>query len=148
MRILIPIDGSEDSNRAADYAIALAKKEEDVQLIALHHVFSRQEYAFGFFGELAGGHANIQVPEKIRAEVDQWFNRIREKIDRNKILLSTDIIVSSKHTVPLIVDYANENKIDLIVIGSRGRSGFAKLLLGSVALGIVSNANCTVTVVK
>jgi nucleotide-binding universal stress UspA family protein len=113
-------------------------------LIALHHVFSRQEYSFEFFGELAGGHARIQVPEKIKVEVDQWSNRIRE----NKILLSTDIIVSSKHTVPLIVNYTKENKVDLIVIGSRGRSGFAKLLLGSVALGIVSNAKCTVTVVK
>jgi nucleotide-binding universal stress UspA family protein len=148
LRILVPIDGSEESNRAADYAIALAKKEENVQLIALHHVFSRQEYSFEFFGELAGGHASIQVPEKIKVEVDQWFNRIREKIDQNKILLSTDTIVSSKHTVPLIVDYAEENKVDLIVVGSRGRSGFAKLLLGSVAIGIVSNAKCTVTVVK
>jgi nucleotide-binding universal stress UspA family protein len=46
------------------------------------------------------------------------------------------------------VDYAEKNKVDLIVVGTRGRSGFTKLLLGSVASGVVTYASCPVMVVK
>ena len=47
-----------------------------------------------------------------------------------------------------IVSYAEEENIDLIVIGTRGRSGFTKLLLGSVASKVVTYAHCPVLVVK
>jgi nucleotide-binding universal stress UspA family protein len=47
-----------------------------------------------------------------------------------------------------IIDYVEDNNIDLIVIGSRGRSEFKKLLLGSVASHIVTYAHCPVLVVK
>ena len=46
-----------------------------------------------------------------------------------------------------IVDYAEKENVDLIVVGTRGRTGFSKKLLGSVALG-VTHAVCPVTVVK
>jgi nucleotide-binding universal stress UspA family protein len=47
-----------------------------------------------------------------------------------------------------VVDYAESNNIGLIVVGTRGRSGFKKLLLGSVASYIVTYAHCPVMVVK
>ena len=47
-----------------------------------------------------------------------------------------------------ILDFAEENNIDLIVIGTRGRSGFKRLLLGSVASHVVTYAHCPVFVVK
>jgi nucleotide-binding universal stress UspA family protein len=47
-----------------------------------------------------------------------------------------------------IVEYAERENIDLIVIGSRGLTGFRKLLLGSVASGVVTYAHCPVLVVK
>ncbi len=46
------------------------------------------------------------------------------------------------------MDFAEENNIDLIVIGTRGRSGFKRLLLGSVASRVVTYAHCPVLVVK
>jgi nucleotide-binding universal stress UspA family protein len=46
------------------------------------------------------------------------------------------------------VDCAEQKKVDLIVIGSRGLSGFKKLLLGSVASGVVTYSHCPVLVVK
>lgn len=53
-------------------------------------------------------------------------------------------MASPTAVVPAIVDYAEKNKIDLIITGTKGRrrSGLAKLLLGSVASGIVTYANC------
>jgi Universal stress protein family len=47
-----------------------------------------------------------------------------------------------------IVDYAEDKGIDLIVIGTRGKSGFKKMLLGSVASKVVTYAHCPVLVVK
>jgi nucleotide-binding universal stress UspA family protein len=48
----------------------------------------------------------------------------------------------------IIVDYAEQENIDLIVAGTKGRSGFTKLLLGSVASKVVTYAHCPVLVVK
>ncbi len=65
----------------------------------------------------------------------------------DKIQLRTEII-SSVTTVGGIVNFAERENIDLIAIGTRGRSGFKKLLLGSVASGVVTYAHCPVMVVK
>lgn len=64
------------------------------------------------------------------------------------VKLRTEVVASPTSVVPAIVDFADENKVDLIVVGTRGRSGFTKLLLGSVASGVVTYASCPVMVVK
>lgn len=64
------------------------------------------------------------------------------------INLSSDVILSNKSVVAEIVDYAENNNIDLLVIGTRGRSGVRRLLLGSVASGVVTYAHCPVLVIK
>jgi nucleotide-binding universal stress UspA family protein len=47
-----------------------------------------------------------------------------------------------------IVKYAEEHNVDTIIVGTRGMSEFAKQLLGSTAVGVVTYAHCTVIVVK
>jgi nucleotide-binding universal stress UspA family protein len=64
-----------------------------------------------------------------------------------KIRVRTESIASAS-SVGGIVGFAEKENIDLIVIGTRGRSGFKKLLLGSVASGVVNYAHCPVMVVK
>jgi nucleotide-binding universal stress UspA family protein len=63
------------------------------------------------------------------------------------IQIKTEII-SSINTAEGIVDYAQEKNLELIVIGTRGRSAFKKMLLGSVASKVVTYAHCPVLVVK
>jgi nucleotide-binding universal stress UspA family protein len=150
-KILITVDGSEESMNAADYAIAMAKKEDnDAQLIALHVLFSQTGYAYStnMFGLVTPSSINELLVDA-KHEAHQWFDKIKEKIHENgDVQLKTEVVVSPTSVVGAIVDYAERENVDLIVIGSRGRSGFKKLLLGSTASGVVTYATCPVLVVK
>ena len=151
-KILITVDGSEQSMDAADYAIAMAKEEDDdnkTQMIALHVLFSQTGYAYStnMFGLVTPSSIN-EILEDAKLEAQQWFDKIKEKISENDIQLKTEVVVSPTSVVGAIVDYAEHENVDLIVIGSRGRSGFKKLLLGSTASGVVTYATCPVLVVK
>jgi nucleotide-binding universal stress UspA family protein len=67
-----------------------------------------------------------------------------------EVNVKVEIVASPTAVVPAIVDYAKKNKVDLIITGTKGRrrSDLAKPLLGSVASGIVTYANCPNRVVK
>jgi nucleotide-binding universal stress UspA family protein len=55
---------------------------------------------------------------------------------------------TSSSTSAAILNYAEQNNIGLIIMGTRGRSGLKKMLLGSTALGVLTYAHCPVMVVK
>jgi nucleotide-binding universal stress UspA family protein len=90
--------------------------------------------------------------ESAKNEAKQWFDKIKEKMNDNsnnenskndnKIWLKTEVVVSATSIVDAIIEYAEQQKVDLIVIGTRRRSNFTKLLLGSVASGIITCASC------
>jgi nucleotide-binding universal stress UspA family protein len=150
-KILITVDGSEQSMDAADYAIVMAKKEDNnTQLIALHVLFSQTGYAYStnMFGLVTPSSIN-ELLEDAKYEAQQWFDKIKEKLYENRdIQLKTEVVVSPTSVVGAIVEYAERENVDLIVIGSRGRRGFKKMLLGSTASGVVIYATCPVLVVK
>ena len=150
-KILLTVDGSEQSMNAADYALAIAKKQDNnAQLIALHVLFSQTGYAYStnMFGLVTPSSIN-ELLEDAKHEAQQWFDKIKEKMNENgDIQIKTEVVVSSTSVVAAIVDYAEHEDIDLIIIGSRGRSGFKKLLLGSTASGVVTYATCPILVVK
>ena len=149
-KILVCIDGSASSMRAADYAIEIAKKH-DAYLISLYVIVSQLGYAYssGAFG-LVTPNAINELLDKSKQEAHKWFDEIEKKAMAQGVKIKIEIVASPSSIVPAIVDYAEKNKIDLIVTGTKGRrrSGFAKLLLGSVASGVVTYANCPVMVVK
>jgi nucleotide-binding universal stress UspA family protein len=157
-KILVAIDGSEPSMEAADYAIVVAK-QYDAALVALHVLPEEVRYR----DELDRLSANTDVSslppatipikgtiELSRWEAEEnWFSKIRKNARENSIAnFSSDVVVANKSVVAEIVSYAESNNIDLIVIGTRGKSGFKKLLLGSVASGVVTYAHCPVLVIK
>jgi nucleotide-binding universal stress UspA family protein len=142
-KILVAIDGSEASMDAADYAIQMAR-EYNSELIALHVILSD----LTIFGPNPPRHIN-----ELKQEAQKYLDKIREKsnLDSNnsdkKIPLRTELIASAS-AVGGIVGFAEKENTSLIVIGTRGRSGFKKLLLGSVAAGVVTYAHCPVMVIK
>ena len=80
--------------------------------------------------------------------MQKWFTEITKNAKHKIARIKTDIIDSPMSVVSTIVNYADEEKADLIVIGTRGRWGISKMLLGSVASGVVSYAPCPVVVLK
>jgi nucleotide-binding universal stress UspA family protein len=156
--VLVSIDGSEASMKAADYAIMTAKRN-DAQLTALHVLYSQTGYAYssGTFGGLVTPSSIRAIYESAKQEAQQWFDQVKEKIneqekeeqkEKNQIQLKTELVVTATSVAAAIVGYSEQHDIDLIVIGTRGRSGFKKLLLGSVASGVATYARCPVMVVK
>lgn len=147
-KILVGIDGSESSMKAADFAVELAGKQGG-QVIALNVVVSQLGYAYssGAFGLVTPSAIN-DLLEKSKQEAQVWFDNIGRKASASGVRLKTEIVASPTSAGPAMVDYADKNGIDLIVVGTRGRSGFSKLLLGSVASSVVTYASCPVTVVK
>jgi nucleotide-binding universal stress UspA family protein len=147
-KILVAVDGSESSMDAVDHAISISRKE-GAPLIALHVMYSPTGYAFSDNVMGMATPSSIQdLLEKCRQEFQPWFDKVKEKTYNDKIQLKTDLIVTPASIVGAIIDYAEHEKVDLIVIGTRGRSGFKKMLLGSVASGVVTYAHCPVMVVK
>jgi nucleotide-binding universal stress UspA family protein len=140
--ILVCVDGSESSMKAADYAIKMAKKHE-ARLISLY------AYSSGAFGLVTPSAIN-ELLDKSKQEARKWFDEIEKKAMAQGVNVKVEMVASPTSIVPAIVDYAEKNKVDLIITGTKGRrrSGLAKLLLGSVASGVVTYANCPVMVVK
>jgi nucleotide-binding universal stress UspA family protein len=86
--------------------------------------------------------------EEAQDEAQKWFTEISRNAEQRKVRVKTDVIEFPMSVVATIVEYAVNQNADLIVIGTRGRSGLSKMLLGSVASGVVTYAPCPVVVVK
>jgi nucleotide-binding universal stress UspA family protein len=145
--IMVGTDGSESSIKAADYAIAIAKRH-NAELIAVNVLTSDIGYAYSSPGVESPPLTIREIILLAEDEVKKWFNDIKAKADKSGVRFRSEIIMAKKSAVSTMLDYAEEQEIDLIVVGTRGRSGIKKMLLGSIALGLVTHAACPVLVVK
>ena len=75
-------------------------------------------------------------------------NKIKEMCKQEGIKFKSDIVNNSSSVAGAIVSYAEGKNVDLIVVGTRGKSGIKNMLLGSVAASVVNYAHCPVMVVK
>jgi nucleotide-binding universal stress UspA family protein len=146
-KIMVGIDGSKESVNAADYAIAIAKRH-NAELIAINVLTSDIGYAYSSPGVESPPLMIREIILLAEDEVKKWFDVIKEKADTSGIRFRSEIIMAKRSEVSTILDYAEEQNINLIAVGTRGRSGIKKMLLGSVASGLVTYAACPVLVVK
>lgn len=148
-KILVPVDGSAVSKKAAQYAIHLAKVE-GAKLVLLHVLEGvKQGGAIG----LQAKYGNVKLVEGfqnvLRQSAEKWMSEITDAADLQGVSARTEIVPDDgTHEVGVITGYAGENGVDLIVMGSKGQSKFKKLLVGSVASAVISHSPCPVLVVR
>jgi len=143
--ILVPLDGSEYSIKAVEYAGRMAKGFNS-KLIALYILPSSIRYNLSSDNE--NSEINSQFNQIIQGsyiEAQNWLKDIAKKID---IEIVTEVIIAKESIVSEIIEFAEQRIIDLIIMGTRGRTGFKKLLLGSVASGVVTYSHCPVLVIR
>ena len=132
---------------AADYAIKMAEKYGS-EVAVLHVVNLDQNLQLLGIYRLSYPDPIKKKIEEAKAEAQKWFTEIIRTAEQRRVRIKTDVIDSPISVVAAIVNYADQERAELIVIGTKGRSGIGKMLLGSVASGVVTYAPCTVVVVK
>jgi len=141
---MVAIDGSEHSLKAAEYALEIAKSFS-AQLYAVTVTYVPESYHLKQEDVL---NQSRQTSDNSMEDAKTWLERFNRESKEDNIQLKTELINSHRPADYIILEYAEKNNIDLIVVGTRGRSGFKKLLLGSVASSVVTYAHCPVMVVK
>jgi nucleotide-binding universal stress UspA family protein len=142
-KILVPIDGSDTSLKAAKYAIKVAKCEK-AQIICIH-VIAISENTSEFEDKPQTYY------DELRKSARPWFEVIKEagkKVGVNDDNITTDIVTDFSSIPDAIVRYASNKNSDLIVIGTKGRTGLKRFLMGSVVENVVRHAQSPVLVVR
>lgn len=140
-RILFPTDFSEGASNALSYAVDLAE-HYNARLYILHVVYDIQRAA-GF---------NIPhiSSDELYDELKDWAAKELEKssIEETRGLSNIEKVVVQGIPYEEIVDFAKKEKIDMIVIGTYGRSGLERFIYGSTAERVVRIAPCPVVTVR
>ena len=136
--VIVAVDGSEVSLRAAEHAARLAK-QDGATLAALHVVPAPP---FQVQGEIAESYANA------RRDAKRWMKQVEDIAMRNGIGVKTEVLVGASSVVDAIIGYAETTKADLIVTGTRGTTPSKRIVVGSVASGLVEYASCAVLVIR
>ena len=138
--ILVPYDGTNFSNRAFQRALDIAKK--DGSKITIFTVIEGEYSAVRGFSKV-----NPQVIKKQQSAAKKYISKLESTAKNSDVSISVKIKQGAK-IVKEIANFAKSKKSNLIVMGSHGRTGLNKLILGSVANGIAQQAKCSVMVVK
>ncbi len=137
-RILVAVDGSEQSLAAVDHALALARGAG--ASVTILEVIEE-------FGALPGFYeAPPPGADRVQWVAEQRFEIIRPTLKDTPV--TWDRRVEAGYPADRICTVALEGKYDLIVVGSHGRSAFERFMLGSVSDRVVHHAPCSVMVVR
>jgi nucleotide-binding universal stress UspA family protein len=141
MKILLPVDGSKSSLNAAKYVVKLAKdlrSKCSVTLISVH-----DDIGLGHVKQFV---ANSVIDDYLREVSEKELKGAQKTLDAAGIKHS--MVIKRGNIANEIIAIANKEKFDLIVMGSKGRSGFVDAVMGSVAQRVSNTAKQPVLLIK
>jgi universal stress protein A len=154
-KILVPLDYSEDSQRALQWGASLAEKY-GAKLLVLHVIAKTVEEVFprgGAFVSSTSSFTEVKTPDphSLRRQpiiidlVDTAETELHDFAEKNlKDIAPVQVMVAVGTPAEEILRVARDEKVDLIVMGTHGRTGVRHLLLGSVAEAVTRHAPCPV----
>lgn len=140
-RCLVPVDFSETSQSALEAAVQICGATEG-EIEVLHVVEAP------IVPVIAEGYPEISIPpvEELRKAAKQQLRDFVDKVDFGDVVYTTNVL--DGRPAKVIVERAAEGDFGLVVHGSHGASGFAHLLMGSVAAKVIATSRCPVLTVK
>lgn len=139
--ILVPYDASSYAEKAYKKALEIAEKFS-AKIIVVSVVAGQYNSTIGFTTKL-----DRQILEDQNNFAAKLIRNLKQQAEKRGIKFEFKLIVGN-YVAKEIIKFAESVRPDLIVIGSHGRTGFRKIILGSVAYSIVQNAKTAVMVVK
>jgi nucleotide-binding universal stress UspA family protein len=146
---MVAIDGSKESMHAANCAIGVAKRYDAILVVL---TVLPQELRYDYEIDQVDPEVPMTpvkgVVELSRMEIEgEWFTGIKKNALASNVKIETEILMEGKSVVADIIEYSEKQSIDLIVIGTKGKTGLRRLILGSVSHGILAYAHCPVLLV-
>jgi len=139
-KILLPTDGSKYSDKSEKHALALAAAN-NAEIIALSVVEN------GFSLNLPDTETISEVTQLLHEETMKNLNKVERLRDEENLDVKITKKVAEGSPAKVILETIEEEDVDLVVIGSSGKTGIDKFLMGSVAEKVVKSAKCCVLVI-
>ena len=149
-KIMVAIDGSKESMHAANCAIGVAKRyNATLVVLTVLPQELRYDYEIDRVDPVIPMTPVRGIVELSRMEIeDKWFTVIKKNALVSNVRVETEVVMEAKSVVSDIIEYSEKQGIDLIVIGTKGKTGLRRLLLGSVSQGVLAYAHCPVLLVR
>lgn len=135
-KILVPSDGSKTAQRAAGYAVDLAKQLK-ASIIIISVIDKRSFTAQTVPASETARHTIEPIEDYLREAAEGYAGEIKKLCDKSGV--ASKVSIKMGHPVEEIVKEAKRSKANLIVMGSHGRSALSATVLGSVSYGVIHN---------
>jgi len=138
-KILVPVDGSDNSYRALEAALVLSEKLGSnisvvnvMEQVPITHIESEKLLS--------------ELLEAYKKENQEILSKCSDIASQKGIAIKT--VLLQGNPAPVILDYSKKENFDLVIMGSRGMGKFKELILGSVSSKIVHHSPCAIMIIR
>ncbi|MBI4689145.1 MAG: universal stress protein [Nitrospirae bacterium] len=144
-KILVPTDGSGIAQKAAAYAVKLAK-EIGAEVVLLNVIDKRFIVSRSIPAIASPTHLTDTIEDYLMLAAEAFMGEIIELCKKNNV--RSRAVIRKGHPVEEILKEAKKSKVDIIIVGSHGRSALKAAVLGSVTTGVMHATNIPVLIVR
>jgi len=150
MKVLVPIDGSDNSMRAVNYALGMAKKNPDTKFTLLAVATMRMEELLANLSKLQKHDSELVNFTELQKQLEEAPKSVLENVkalfEESGIQVETVMLVGDPAN--RIIQYITDKGFENIIMGSRGMGVLKSAILGSVAYKVLAKTNIPVTIIK
>ncbi len=145
MKVLLCTDGSELSMKSVRRAAKLSTLVPDAEI---HVAYVNQPLHIP--ASVGSHYAHVPIPHSIENELKAHGKSVLSRAARVLTEFGANFTTHllNGHPAGTLLDFADKEKVDLVIIGSKGRTGLQRVFMGSVSTAVVQQAHCDVLVVK